>query len=121
MTFALGRVSRNHERHRPGESERIDMSLKQQLIKWGGAGIAFGATVLTAAGCAHLPCIHGKYACGGACAPAIEGPKKPATEDTDSAEPAPRFIASQDSAAPTRVINVYGAFNGPRHPGQPVP
>jgi Tol biopolymer transport system component len=98
----------------------MDMSLKHRLIKWGGAGIAFGATVLTAAGCANGPCIHGRYACHGACAPAIDGPKTPATDGLDATEPATRFIASQGSAsaAPTRVVNVFGEFNGVRHQGQ---
>jgi Tol biopolymer transport system component len=86
------------------------MSLKFRLLKWGGAGIAFGAAVLTA-GCAGVPCIHGRHACGGACAPAIEAPRTPAPANIDSSEPKTHFIAAEDAAS-TRAVNVFGEFNG---------
>src|SRR5688500_8616849 len=77
----------------PGESERLHMSLKFQILKWGGAGIAFSATLL-AAGCSGVPCIHGKQACGGSCLPAVD-PAHPGT--IDSSEPKTHFITAESS------------------------
>ena len=91
------------------------MSLKFQILKWGGAGIAFSATLL-AAGCSSVPCIHGRQACGGSCLPAVD-PGHPGT--IDSSEPKTHFITAESSQP--RVINVFGEFDGQPRNTIPAP